>query len=489
MQTIGAGPSEARGADAGPAAGGRGGRLVLPVLVVLAVVSTAVGSLGAPLLPTVAAHEHISLPASQWTLTISLLTGAIAAPVLGRLGDGGDRRRVIVGALAVVALGCVLSALPLSYGWLLAGRAMQGLGLGLVPLAIAAARDALPAEDRTRGIALLGVTSAAGLGVGYPVAGLLAEVGGLPAAFGAGALVTLVALVGVALVLPEGPPRPRRRLDVRGAVLLGAGLTPLLLALSQGPGWGWGSPRVVGLALLAVALLATWAVVEIRSAAPLVELRQLRHPSVLAADAMTLLVGVGIYPLLSLAVRYAQTPESAGYGYGYSAVAAGLMLVPYSAASFAAGRLSTRLRERFSLTGIVSGFTGVLILAMLVFLVARSSVAGLAVAMALAGLGVGAIFAVHPAQLGQGVPAEETGSANSFYQVLRYVGYSTGSALSATFLASSIPAAGGPPAESGYAAAAWFGIAALVVAAAAATALSRGSRRATVGADALRRPA
>jgi predicted MFS family arabinose efflux permease len=272
-------------------------------------------------------------------------------------------------------------------------------------------------------------------------------------------------------------------------VLLGAGLTPLLLALSQGPAWGWGSARVVGLVVAAVGLLAAWAFTEGRSTAPLVELRQLRHPSVLAADVMTLLVGVGIYPLLSLAVRYAQTPDAAGYGFGYSAVAAGLMLVPYSAASFVAGRLTHRLRERFSLTQIVAGFTGVLIVAMLVFLLARSSVVGLAVAMALAGLGVGAIFAVHPAQLQQGVPAEETGSANSFYQVLRYIGYSTGSALSATFLASSIPAGGGAPAESGYDAAAWFGIAALVVAAVAATALSRGSRRATVGADAVRRPA
>jgi hypothetical protein len=84
--------------------------------------------------------------------------------------------------------------------------------------------------------------------------------------------------------------------------------------------------------------------------------------------------------------------------------------------------------------------------------------------MTLAGLGTGAVFAINPAQLHAGVPASETGSANSFYQVLRYIGYSLGSALSATLLVGAIPAGGSIPLNSGYSAAAWFGIAILVVA-------------------------
>ena len=89
--------------------------LLAAVLVFLAVESTAVASLGTPLLPTVQQAEHVSLAASQWALTVTLLTGAVTTPLMGRLGDGRLRRRTIIGAVAVMLAGCVLSALPAGF--------------------------------------------------------------------------------------------------------------------------------------------------------------------------------------------------------------------------------------------------------------------------------------------------------------------------------------------------------------------------------------
>ncbi|MDF2442519.1 MAG: hypothetical protein JWR01_722 [Subtercola sp.] len=452
-------------------------RLILPTLVFLGTVSTAVGSLGAPLLPTIARLDGVSLAASQWALTISLLAGAVASPVLGKLADGSRRRAVIVGALAIVAAGCVLAALPFGFGWLLVGRAMQGIGLGLVPLAIAAARDALPPAKAGPGIALLGVTTAAGLGIGYPIAGVVTQFFGLSAAFWLGAVITAVAAIGVLVILPDSPARPRTRLDVVGAALLAVAIAGFLLVCAEGPEWGWASVALVATAVVAVVASVLWVLWELRVDSPLVNVRLLVHPSVLAADVMVVLVGAGIYPLLSLVVRYVQTPTDAGYGFGYPAAIAGLMLVPYSLASFFASRVVQRLVARVSLEVLVVASSVVLIGSMVVFLTARGSLVPLLVAMALAGFGIGAIFAVNPAQLHQGVPAQETASANSFYQVLRYIGYSLGSALSATLLVATIPSGGSVPMEGGYSAAAWFGIAALVVAVVAGSLLSRHSAR------------
>src|SRR5258708_29860254 len=123
--------------------------LLAAVLVFLAVESTAVASLGTPLLPTVEKVDHVSLAVSQWALTISLLTGAVATPVMGRLGDGRLRRQTTLGAVAVMLIGCVLSALPAGIAVFLIGRGLQGRGLGLGPLGTAGAPGGLP-DKRSR---------------------------------------------------------------------------------------------------------------------------------------------------------------------------------------------------------------------------------------------------------------------------------------------------------------------------------------------------
>src|ERR1700712_1741608 len=155
-------------------------------------VAAIVGSLGAPLVPTVAAATHVSLADAQWSLTISLLAGAVATPVMGRLGDGPHRRRVVLFALAVVGLGSVLCALPLSFGALVAGRGLMGVGLGLTPLTMATARDALTGERQRSAVAALSITTVAGLGLGYPVFGFIAEQVNFRAAFWCGTGIVLI---------------------------------------------------------------------------------------------------------------------------------------------------------------------------------------------------------------------------------------------------------------------------------------------------------
>ena len=441
-------------------------RLLAAVLVFLAVQSTAVASLGTPLLPTVQRVERVSLAASQWTLTITLLAGAVATPLMGRLGDGRLRRPTTVGAVAVMLAGCVLSALPAGFGVFLAGRVLQGAGLGLVPLATAVARDDLPADRSRPVIVLIGVTTAAGIGIGYPLVGLLAQGLGLYAPFWFAAGLSALALAAALVALPASPARPAR-VDVAGAVLLGAGIAGLLLVLAQGPAWGWSSAATLAGAVVSVALLAAWAGWELRARHPLIELRLLGRRTVLAANLTVFLIAVGFYPLASLAVRFAQTPPAAGYGLGAPVVVAAAMLAPFSLASFAASRLAARAARRTSAEFVVAASCALLIVSMVLFLVARNSYPGLVVVMAACGLGVGSVYAVNPLQITGGVPASETGSAISFYQLVRTVAYAIASALSATVLVESTPAGRRFPAGSGYSAAAVVCIAVLVVALAA----------------------
>jgi predicted MFS family arabinose efflux permease len=438
-------------------------RALRTVLVFLAVLSTAVASLGTPLLPTIQQTDHVSLAASQWALTISLLAGAVLTPVLGRLGDGRARRPVTIGAVAVMLAGCVLSAVPAGFAVFLVGRALQGAGFGLVPLATAIARDDLPAGQARPAIALIGVTTAAGIGIGYPLVGLLAQYLGIGAPFWLVAALSAIALAAAVLVLPPSPRRPAR-VDLAGATLLALGIAGLLIVLAQGPVWGWTSPVSLAAGVLSLALLAAWIVVELRARHPLVDLRLLRRRPVLAANVTAFLVAVGFYPLGPLVVRYVQTPPSAGYGFAAPVVVAGLMLTPFSLASFAAARVARPLARRTSAELVVAGSCVLLIASIVLFGLARSAYWQIVLAMALDGFGVGCVYAVNPLQITSGVPADETGSAISFYQLARTVAYANGSALSATVLALSIRPGQPYPTYASYGAAAAVCTAVLIVA-------------------------
>jgi MFS family permease len=420
------------------------------VLLFVGTVVAVISSLGAPLVPEIAATMRTSLSSAQWSLTATLLVGAVATPVVGRLGDGPHRRTVVLVVLGIVTSGGVLAALPLGLGWLIVGRALQGFGLGLTPLAIATAREALAGERARRTIAALSITVVAGVGLGYPLAGLVAQLGGVHAAFWAGAIVSFAALLASAAVLPASSAPPRGRLDTVGALLLGAGVAGLLVTLGQVETWGWTSPVLWALAAGSTVALVTWVLWESRTPWPLVDLRLARGRVAFSAHSAALLVGVSNYLLLAAVPVLAQAPASDGSGFGASIVVAGLALLPFSAASVLGGRLARLLADRAGRHLVLPVAALVQSGAFLLFGLARTDLWQLFVVMAVAGLGVGASFAAFPALVVSAVPASETGSAMSLNQVLRYVGFAVGSALTATVLAAATSAPGAPPAGSGY---------------------------------------
>ncbi|MFF4301209.1 MFS transporter [Streptomyces sp. NPDC001601] len=243
-----------------------------------------VSSLGAPLVPAIARSTHVSLASARWTLTITVLVAVAVTPVMGRLGDTRHRRSVVLTGLALVTTGSVIAALGTSnFAVLLLGRALQGAGQGLAPMTITAASDSFADERRARVIAALSIANAAGIGLGYPLTGLLAQGLGVSGAYWFGAAITAAALATATAVVPAPRDRPATRVDLLGAVLFAVPVTALLLATSEGEHWGWNSPAVMVLIGVALLVGAGWARYEIRTPQPLVDLGQLRIRPVLSA--------------------------------------------------------------------------------------------------------------------------------------------------------------------------------------------------------------
>ena len=428
------------------------------VLVVAALVVSVVSTLGASLIPTISHDQHVSLASAQWVLTVTLLVGAVATPVLGRIGDGPLRRQTLVATLGVVCLGSAVAALSGDRFWqLLIGRGLQGVGYATVPLTIAIAREVLAGDAARKTIAVLSVTVAVGAGLGYPITGLIAQQLDFHDAYWMATVLSVVAAWGIMMIIPRAPRAPRavageqaRRFDVTGALLLGAGLAAGLLAVSQGEEWGWTSGRIVGLALATVVLLAAWVAVELRVADPLVDLRLMSARAVMGANASAVLIGFGMYMIMSLISRLAQTPASTGYGLGASLVSTGLLLVPLSIASLVSAPIARAIGRRFGMRVVLPLGALVVAAAGLQLAAAHGHMADLAIATALSGIGIGCSFAAMPALIVASVPNERTGSATSLNQVLRTVGGAVGSAVSAAILTAHTASGSVLPQASGY---------------------------------------
>lgn len=432
-----------------PVSGWRGAAL-LPVLIFSALVMAVISTLGTPMVPTIAREMHVSLEAAQWLLTVTLLVGAVATPITGRLADGPWRKATVAGSLGVVCLGAVLSAIGPNFAVFITGRALQGFGLGLVPLTLAVARDSLPADRLRPGIAILSITTAVGAGLGYPITGLIAESLDYRAGFWFAAVVSAIAVTLVLLVVPSASGLARRPLDGAGGVLLSLALLCLLLVISQGQKWGWESGQILLLATGAVLCGALWVAQELRASTPLIDLRLVVNRTVLNADLTALLMGVGLYAMSSLVNRYVQAPAESGYGFHSGLVGTGFILMPLSVGSLLSNRLTIWIGRRFG--GAIALPAGAVIVAAdMVFLAARrESIWEVALAVGILGFGIGITFAAMPAMIFGAVPPGETGSAMSLNAVLRSVGGAIGSAASIALLSAFTPAGEALPTNHGY---------------------------------------
>ena len=439
-------------------------RALFPLLVMLTTTTGIVASLGAPLVPEIAASEGVSLAAAQWALTCTLLAGAVTTPILGRLGSGRLRRPVLLAGLGSVVAGGLLAALPLGFGALLAGRTLQGLGFGLYPLVLAIARDHLPADRLRRAMASLSVANVVGAGLGFPVTALVASRFGVPGAFWLAVMLSGATLALSALAVPGAARGPRAPVDWVGALLLGGGTFCVLLALSQAGRWGWASRPTTGVLVAGLLLMLACGRWVLRRPHPVVDLRLAGRPGVLGANVVAVLAGCGMYITIALAMILLQAPASTGYGLGRSVVVAGLAMTPYALGSVVGNRLGLALATRIGADMLLPLGALAFVLANVALALWRADVWQVLVAMAVSGFGSGFSFGSMPWLMARFIPAAETSSAMSLNVVFRYLGFSLGAALSLALL-EAFAGADGVSTAAGFTASALAGAAVCLVAA------------------------
>ncbi len=405
------------------------------VIAVLCLAGTTVSlqqTLVVALLPSFAELLSISADDASWLITATLLTSAVATPVVARLADMYGKRLMMIICILLMASGSLVAALSAgSFALLILGRALQGFSSALIPVGISIMRDELPKEKVSSAIALMSATLGIGGALGLPLGGLLFGQFGWSSVFWLSVVVGLAIGVAVLLVVPESGVKTRGRFDLLGAVLLSAALTCLLLVISKGARWGGES---IALLLTATAvLLAVWFPYSLKVSQPLVDLRTSARRPVLFTNLASILVGFALMANILVSTQQLQLPPEAG-GYGLGALQAGLAMVPGGLAMVVFSPVSGKMIN--VLGGRITLITGCAIMGVAyvgrVFL--DHSLLSIVIGSAVVSVGSAIAYAAMPSLIMANVPITETASANGLNALLRALGTSTASAVIAGLL-------------------------------------------------------
>jgi MFS family permease len=423
-------PTDAPGGQRAPASPA----LVVAVLSSVGLVASLCMTLVVPVVPQLPALLHTTTADASWVITATLLGGAVATPIAGRLGDMVGKRRVLLATLGLLVVGAVICALTSSLVLVIVGRSLQGVAVSAVPLGISLMRDALPPERLGSGIALMSATLGIGGGLGLPLSALIVQVADWHALFWVAGGLGVAGVVLILTVIPESPQRSGGRFDVVGAVGLTIGLVLGLLALSKGSQWGWGSATTIGAAVGAVVVLLVWGAWELRTRDPVVDLRVSARRAVLVPNLVSVPVGVAMFTGMVTFPQLLAAPTSSGYGLGLSLIVAGLVLAPMGIVMMLLSPVTARVSARFGpRTSLQAGLV-IIVIAYALGTVLLSAAWQVALVISLVGAGVALAYGSLPDLIMRAVPTDRTAAANGLNTLMRSVGTSTASALAAVVL-------------------------------------------------------
>ncbi|MFH8450199.1 MFS transporter [Streptomyces fungicidicus] len=422
---------------------GRAGGAVVPVLAFAGIVVAVMQTLLVPVIKDLPRLLDTAPADATWVLTSTLLSGAVATPIMGRLGDLYGKRRMLVTSLAVMVGGALLSASTSDLLLMITGRTLQGVAMGAIPLGIGLMRDMLPRERLGSAMALMSSSIGVGGGLALPAAALVAQHSDWHALYLGAAGLGVLAIVLTLTVVPESPVRARGTFDLPGALGLSAGLLLFLLPVSKGSDWGWTSGTTLGLLGAAVVVLLLWGLMELRVPAPLVDLRTTARREVLLTNLASIMVGVSFFVVSLVLPQLLQLPAATGHGLGQSMVVAGLCVAPLGLTMMFTAPVYARLSARY-------GPKTTLILGMLIIAAGYGGGLGLmdaawqtVVTSVVLGAGIGLAYSSLPALIIGAVPASETGAANGLNTLMRSIGTSVSSAVIGMVLANTADTSGG----------------------------------------------
>jgi EmrB/QacA subfamily drug resistance transporter len=386
-------------------------------------------------LPSIQDDLQFSAADLQWVINSYTLVFGGFLLLGGRAADLVGRRRLFIAGVLVFSAASLLDGLSTSSGMLVAARGLQGLGGALVSPAALAIITTTFAEgpERTKALGVWGAIAAGGGAFGLLLGGILTNSLSWEWIFFVNVPVGIAAAALAWRFIPESLAAQRpSSFDFAGAVSVTAGLIVLVYAIVQAEEYGWGSARTLGLAAIAVLLLAAFVGIERRSSAPLVRLGIFKVRSLLGANLVLLVVAGGLFANFFFSSIYVQRIL------GYDPLEAGLAFLPVTAGIVAGSALSQVLVKKIGVRETTMG--GMALAAVGLFLLSQAEVGGTYLGTLLPGLmlmsvGMGLTFVPVTLIATTNVSDEDAGLASGLFNTSQQIGGALGLAVLATLAA------------------------------------------------------
>jgi EmrB/QacA subfamily drug resistance transporter len=293
-------------------------------------------------LPSIQRDLKASLSSLEWTVNAYTLTFAVLLVTGGRLGDIFGRRRMFLFGVVVFGISSAAIGFAPDDHVLVAFRAVQGIGAAfMMPATLSIITQAFPPHQRGMAIGTWAGVSALALAIGPVLGGLLTEQVSWRAIFFINPPIAIGAVAVTLFATRETRDETvSRKVDLPGIAAITVGLTSIVLALVEGNAWHWGSARVIGLLALALGSIVAFAVIERRTAAPMVDFSFFRSRSFLGANLVAFIVSFAMLAQFFFLALYMQNVLH------YSPLQAGIRFLPATVVIIIMGPLAGRLADR-----------------------------------------------------------------------------------------------------------------------------------------------
>ena len=413
----------------------KGNGIILLNMAMMAMMVMFVEIMLVPALPLIAQEFPQDASWIAWVLAAYMLVGAVATPLIGRLGDMYGRKRILLVSMSFYMLGLVGCAFAWSIPSLIAFRAVQGLGMGMFSLAFGIVRDTFPTKVIPMALGLISAMFSVGVSIGLLGGGLIIQTFSWRESY---LIITPLFVIMVLIAwrtLRDDRKHCSAGLDLAGSALLGVAVLLLLVSLTQGEKWGFTDLRTVGMVVASMVLFASFAIWERRTSNPIIQMSLLLNRGILGANLVALFYGVAMFLLTQTIPFFLRSPQNLGGFALTDTFVIGLYMVPMALTQLVFAPAAGSWSKKYGADKVLIAGMAVFAIGIGLLIAWHSEDWMIWVAMGAQGIGMALAMVSFINVVGMAAPKKDFGVASGMNSLFRIVGGSIGPVLASAVMA------------------------------------------------------